>query len=415
MQGFGEGTPDGHGLAHRFHRRGQQRRGAREFLESESGNFYHDVVDCRLEARGGNHGDVVGQLVERVTDGQLGRDLCNRETGGLGGQRRGSRNAGVHLDDDHAAVDRIEAELHVGAPGIDTNFAKARDRGVAHDLVFFVGQRQGRGHGDAVAGVDTHRIDVLDRTDDDAVVRAVADDFHLVFFPAEHRFFDQHFRARGGFEPARDNLFKLFLVVGDAAAGAAQREARPNDGGEAGHGEGGAGFLERVGDCRARGFDADFGHRVAKFQAVLGAVDDVGLGADQLDSMPCQGTIVEKFHRGVERGLPAHGRQQGVGSLAGDDFFDDLGGDRLDVGCVGEARVSHNGGGVGVYQDDAVTLGFQGFAGLSARVVKLACLADDDRSGADDHDGVDVGALGHSMTLLFDGHSGQSWIIGECP
>ncbi len=262
--------------------------------------------------------------------------------------------------------------------------------------------------------MDAHRIDVLDRTDDNAVVGAVADDLHLVFFPAEHRFFDQHFRGRGGFQPAGDDLFELFLVVGDAAAGAAQGEAGPDDGGQAGHGECGAGFLERVGDGGAGGFDADFGHRVAEFQPVLGAVDDVGLGADQLDAVPRQSAVVEKFHRGVERGLPAHSRQQGVGFLAGDDFFDDLGGDRLDVGCVREAGVGHDGGGVGVDQDDAVALGFQGFAGLSAGVVELAGLADDDRAGADDHDGVDVGALGHSMTLLFNGNSGAVVVIGEC-
>ena len=41
---------------------------------------------------------------------------------------------------------------------------------VAHPLVFLVGQRQRRRDRDAVAGVHAHRIDVLDRADDDEVV-----------------------------------------------------------------------------------------------------------------------------------------------------------------------------------------------------------------------------------------------------
>ena len=134
-----------------------------------------------------------------------------------------------------------------------------------------------------------------------------------------------------------------------------------------------------------------------------------------INSTPCRASapLSSEFHRGVERGLPAHRRQQRVGFLAGDDFFDDLGGDRLDVGGVGEAGIGHDGGGVGVHQDDAVALGFQGLAGLRAGVVELAGLADDDRAGADDHDGVDVGAFGHSMALLVNGNSGAVVVIGE--
>jgi hypothetical protein len=96
----------------------------------------------------------------------------------------------------------VDRELHVGAAGIDADLAQHRDRGVAHDLVFLVGQRLRRRHGDRVAGVHAHRVEVLDRADDDAVVRLVAHDFHLVFFPAEQRFLDQQFVGRRGLEAA---------------------------------------------------------------------------------------------------------------------------------------------------------------------------------------------------------------------
>jgi hypothetical protein len=145
------------------------------------------------------------------------------------------------------AISGVQAELDVGAAGIDADLAQAGDRRVAHDLVFFVGQRQRRRHGDAVAGMDAHRIDVFDRADDDAVVLAVADDLHLVFFPAEDGFLNQHLGGGGGFEAALDDLLELFLVVGDTAAGAAQGETWADDGGQAGHCQGFAGFGHGVG------------------------------------------------------------------------------------------------------------------------------------------------------------------------
>ncbi len=108
----------------------------------------------------------------------------------------------------------------------------------------------------------------------------------------------------------------------------------------------------------------------------------------------------EERHGGVERGLAAEGGQQRVGLFADDDLLDDLGRDRLDVGAVGELRVGHDRGRVGVDQDDAVALLAQGLAGLDAGVIEFAGLADDDGAGADEEDGFEVGAFGHGAALL---------------
>ena len=58
----------------------------------------------------------------------------------------------------------------------------------------------------------------------------------------------------------------------------------------------------------------------------------------------------------VERRLAAHGRQERVGPLGGEDALGRLHRDRLDVGAVGELRVGHDGRGVGVEQDDPIPL-----------------------------------------------------------
>ena len=150
---------------------------------------------------------------------------------------------------------------------------------------------------------------------------------------------------------------------------------------------------------------ADREHQVLEHLAVFAALDGFGVGADHLDAVFVERAAAEKGHGGVEGGLAAEGGQQdqlAVGLEAlhlldfpGDDLLDALGGDRLDVGAVGELRVGHDGGRVGVHQDDAVALFLERFAGLRARIIELARLPDDDRAGADDQDRVDIRALRH--------------------
>ncbi len=82
--------------------------------------------------------------------------------------------------------------------------------------------------------MDAHRIDVLDRADDDAVVVLVADDLHLELLPAEHRFLDQDLVGRRGVEAAEHELVELVERVGDAAAGAGEREGGADDRRQAG-------------------------------------------------------------------------------------------------------------------------------------------------------------------------------------
>src|SRR6266446_9143870 len=74
-----------------------------------------------------------------------------------------------------------------------------------------------------------HRIEILDGTDDHAVVHAVAHHFHLEFFPADERFLDQHFVDGRKIKAARDDYIKLFAIVSDAAASPSQSERRSNN------------------------------------------------------------------------------------------------------------------------------------------------------------------------------------------
>ncbi len=88
LQRFLLGTANRHHFTDRFHLRGQTVVSANEFLEVETGNFRHNVVDGRLKrSRSAAASDVVHQLVECVTYRQLGSDFSNREAGCFGRQR----------------------------------------------------------------------------------------------------------------------------------------------------------------------------------------------------------------------------------------------------------------------------------------------------------------------------------------
>ena len=402
LQALGEGAADRHHLADRFHRGGQRRIGAGKLLEGKARDFGDDIVDRRLE-RGRRRAarDVVLQLVQRVADRQPGRDLGDRKAGRLGSECRGARHARVHLDDDEASVGGIDGELHVRPAGLDPDLAQHRDRGVAHHLVFLVGERQRRRHRDRVARVHAHRIDVLDRADDDAVVRLVADDLHLELFPAEHAFLDQHLSRRRGVEPALDDLDELLAVVGDAAAGAAERERRTDDGRQPHMLERRQRLRHGVREHRARRFEPYSVHRLAEELAVLGLGDRFRLGTDHLDAELGERAQPVELERRVERRLSAHRRQQRVRPLLLDDLGHHLRRDRLDVGCIRQLRIGHDRGRIGIDEDDPVALGLQRLAGLGAGIVELARLADHDGAGADDEDRGDVGAFRHAGRVFY--------------
>ncbi len=87
LQRLTERPADGHDLADRLHLVAKGVVCFDELLEGETRDFGHHVVDGWFETRRGFPRDIIAQLVERVADGQLGRNLGNREAGGLRGQR----------------------------------------------------------------------------------------------------------------------------------------------------------------------------------------------------------------------------------------------------------------------------------------------------------------------------------------
>ena len=121
--------------------------------------------------------------------------------------------------------------------------------------------------------------------------------------------------------PGGDDLAELLLAARHAAALAAHREGGPDDRrqGELARGEELVGLLHRLDDLVERHAQAGLLHRLAEGVAVLGPVDRVVVGADQLDAELLQGAVVVQGLGQVERGLAAERRQQRIGALLLDD------------------------------------------------------------------------------------------------
>ena len=257
---LGERPADSHRLADRLHLRAERRVGAGELLEREARELDDDVVERGLEARRRRLREVVRDLVERVADRELRRDLRNWIARCLRGERGRPRDARVHLDHPDLAGLAAARELDVRAARLDADGADDRGRGIAELLVGLVGERHLRRHRDRVAGVDAHRVEVLDRADDDDVVVQVADHLELELVPAANGLLHEHLGDRALAETALDRGTELGLGLGEAAAVAAEREGGTDDGGRRDLAE----LVERRHDLRARGQEAAALDRVAE-------------------------------------------------------------------------------------------------------------------------------------------------------
>ena len=369
-------------LPDRTHLGAEHGRVAWELVEVEARRLDRDVVERRLERGARRPGDVVRELVQRVADGEQGRELGDREAGRLRRERGGAGDARVHLDQRELARRRLVGELDVRAAGGDAHGARARERRVTQPLQLAVVQRLLRRDRPRVAGVHADRVEVLDRADDDAVAGRVDDDLELELLPPLERALDEHLADRARGEAVRDAAAQLGARPRDPAAASPEREGGADDGRDRALVE----LLERGDDDACRHGKPGSLHRRAEARAVLRGSDRIDVGADQLDSVLGEHAELRQLDGEVERGLAAERRQQRVGSLARHDLGERRRVERLEIGRVRPLRVGHDRRRVRVGQDDAVALGPECPARLHARVVELAPLADPDRPGADDQD-----------------------------
>ncbi len=208
-----------------------------------------------------------------------------------------------------------------------------------HLLVLPIGEGHHRRHGDRVTGVDPHRVEILDRAHHDGVAHRVPHHLQLELLPAGDRLLDQHLADRRGVETCGGDPAQLLRPGGETGSPAAEDVVGPHH--------------HRIARApRRRPAAARHGcHRAARAVAMpapsISALNRPRSSAEAMASRPApiSSTPPAVEHPGpgqlggdVQRGLAAERGEQGVGLLLGDDGGDDLGGDRLDIGGVGQVR-----------------------------------------------------------------------------
>ena len=248
--------------------------------------------------------------------------------------------------------------------------------------------------------MDADGIDVFHRADGNHVAARVAHGLKLDLFPAVNILFHEDLRDRRGVEAAARNGAQLVRAVGDAAARAAEREGGADDDGIAdavGDGQRGVHIARDVrGDDRL----ADCLHGIFEALSILGAVDGVHICADEAHAVRVEKPGFAELHREGQPRLPAEPGQQAVRLLLLDDAHERLLGQRFEINLIRERAVGHNGGGIGVAEDDIDARIPQDAACLRARVVKLRRLPDDDRPRAYDEYFFDAFVNRHLSSLL---------------
>jgi len=150
-----------------------------------------------------------------------------------------------------------------------------------------------------------------------------------------------------------------------------------------------------VDDVAACGLRATTLHHALEFLAVFAEFNGGNVRTNEFHVVLLQHAVLVQRDGGVQCRLATQGGQNGVRALLGDDLLHHLRGDGLNVGGIRELGVRHDGGRVGVHEDDAKAFLLEDTKGLGAGVVELGGLADDDRARANDEDALEICTLGH--------------------
>ncbi len=233
-------------------------------------------------------------------------------------------------------------------------------------LVFFVRESLGGGNGDAVPGMDPHRVEIFNGTDDDHVVLEIPHHFQLIFPPAEHGFLDENLADHAGLKAPRRQFLEFLDIECDGTSCASEGKAGANDGGKSDLSDNVKGLFHAVSETALGKVEADCVHRLLESPPVFSLFDGLVIGPDHLHPVLVQDTLFEHLNGHIEPCLSTQSWEEGVRPLTRYDLLNHFGGDGFDVGPVGHLGIGHDGGGIAVYQDDFKPLLLEGLTGLGS-------------------------------------------------
>ena len=198
----------------------------------------------------------------------------------------------------------------------------------------------------------THGIDVFHVTYSDTVACAVAHHLILDLLPACNTALHKNLSHTGKAKTVFQNGFQLHLIVGDTAAGTSQcisgtKHHRITDG--IGKRDTVLNAFHHLG---SRTGLTDLFHGVLKFLTVLSLFDGSCRCSQKLYIVGSKEAAFLKLHTQVKTGLASQRRKDTVRLFLFNDLLKDLCRKRLDINLICNIFICHNGGGIGVYQNN---------------------------------------------------------------
>ncbi len=106
-----------HNLSGRLHLRSQRTFRTDKFIKWKPGYFNHTIIKHRFKTRIGLFCHCVFNLVQRITESYLRRNLCNRITCRLRCKRRRTADTGIYFYDAILESIRMKGILYVAPSG----------------------------------------------------------------------------------------------------------------------------------------------------------------------------------------------------------------------------------------------------------------------------------------------------------
>ena len=176
---------------------------------------------------------------------------------------------------------------------------------------------------------------------------------------------------------------ELLPSAGKSAAAATQRIRGPHDQRQANFTPKSFCLFQRRRDDAAGLWLVDASQKITKQLPVFTPANGIQGRPQQAYAVLVENAGISQVHREIQAGLSSKSGQQTIGPLTVKDAVQYLDCERLHVDAVRRGLIGHDGSRVGVNKHSVDTLVTEGFAGLSAGIVELRSLANDDWPGAD--------------------------------
>ena len=329
-------------------------------------------------------------LGERGAGHAARRHLGQRDADALRDEGHRARCPGVRFEDVDVAV--LHGQLHVHQPD-HAELQRQRAHLAADFVLRLFRQRERRQRAGRVAGVDAGLFDVLHDGADHHLL-AVRHGVDVHFHGLVEKAVEEHRRGIGDVHRAGEVALEVARAVDDLHGASAEHVGRAHDDGIADLGGRVDAALQVEGGAVGGLAQADLVDHALEALPILGAVDGVRAGADDVDAGGMQ-----PIHQ-LERRLAAELHDQAVRLLHVDDGQHVLEGHRLEVQPVRGVVVGGDGLRIAVHHDGLEAVFAHRQCRVDAAVVELDALPDAVRAAAEHHDLAPLGRGGLALFLV---------------